>query len=99
MGGLSDPRIAPYFQSIEVTLQEGQRVEVNLKALDWMEKVARYLKWGFVLTIDYGYLSKELHAPHRKRERSSVTTGIRLQKIPMSDWENRISPLMSTSPA
>jgi SAM-dependent MidA family methyltransferase len=65
-GGLSDPRIAPYFRSIEVTLQEGQRAEVNLKALDWMEKVARCLKRGFVLTIDYGYLSKELYAPHRK---------------------------------
>ncbi len=65
-GGLSDPRIAPYFQSIEVTLQEGQRVEVNLKALDWMEKVARCLKRGFALTIDYGYLSNELYAPHRK---------------------------------
>jgi SAM-dependent MidA family methyltransferase len=65
-GGLSDPGIAPYFQSIEVTLQEGQRVEVNLKALDWMEKVARCLKRGFVLTIDYGYLSNELYATHRK---------------------------------
>jgi SAM-dependent MidA family methyltransferase len=31
-----------------------------------MEKVSRCLKKGFVLTIDYGYLSKELYAPHRK---------------------------------
>jgi SAM-dependent MidA family methyltransferase len=65
-GRLSDPRIASYFQSMEITLQEGQRAEVNLKALDWMEKVARSLKKGFVLTIDYGYLSKELYAPHRR---------------------------------
>jgi SAM-dependent MidA family methyltransferase len=65
-GEPSDPRIAPYFQSMDITLQEGQRAEVNLKALDWMEKVARCLKKGFVLTIDYGYLAKELYAPHRR---------------------------------
>ena len=66
MGELSDPRIASYFQSMDLTLQEGQRAEVNLKALDWMEKVAGCLKKGFVLTIDYGYLSQELYDPHRR---------------------------------
>ncbi len=65
-GELSDPRIASYFQSMDITLQEGQRAEVNLRALDWMEKVSRCLKRGFVLTIDYGYLAKELYAPHRR---------------------------------
>jgi SAM-dependent MidA family methyltransferase len=65
-GELSDPRIASYFQSMDITLQEDQSAEVNLKALDWMEKVARCLKKGFVLTIDYGYLAKELYAPHRR---------------------------------
>jgi SAM-dependent MidA family methyltransferase len=65
-GELSDPRIASYFQSMDVSLQEGQRAEVNLKALDWVEKVARCLKKGFVLTIDYGYLAKELYGPQRR---------------------------------
>jgi SAM-dependent MidA family methyltransferase len=64
-GELSDPRIASYFQSVDISLREGQRAEVNLKALDWVEKVARCLKTGFVLTIDYGYLAKELYGPHR----------------------------------
>jgi SAM-dependent MidA family methyltransferase len=64
-GELSDPRIASYFQSVDIALREGQRAEVNLKALDWVEKVARFLKTGFVLTIDYGYLAKELYGPHR----------------------------------
>jgi SAM-dependent MidA family methyltransferase len=31
-----------------------------------MEKVARCLKRGFVLTIDYGYLAKELYASYRR---------------------------------
>jgi SAM-dependent MidA family methyltransferase len=64
-GELSDPRIPSYFQSMDITLQEGQRAEVNLKALDWMGKVARCLKKGFVLTVDYGYPAKELYGPHR----------------------------------
>ena len=65
-GDPSDPRILSYFQSMGITLQKGQKAEVNLKALDWMEKVGRGLKKGFVLTIDYGYLSEELYAPLRK---------------------------------
>ena len=62
----SDPRISDYFQSMNVTLQEGQKAEVNLRALEWMENVARCLERGFVLTIDYGYLAEELYAPYRR---------------------------------
>ena len=65
-GGLSNPRIASYFQTEDIALREGQRAEVNLKALDWVEKVARCLNKGFALTIDYGYLAKELYGPHRR---------------------------------
>ena len=65
-GDLSDSRIASYFQSMDIILQEGQRAEVNLKALDWMEKVARCLKKGFVLTIDYGYCATELYSSSRR---------------------------------
>jgi len=63
---LCDPRIHDYFRSMEITLQEGQKTEVNLKALDWMEKVERCLKKGFALTIDYGYIAEELYAPFRR---------------------------------
>jgi SAM-dependent MidA family methyltransferase len=62
----SDPRISDYFKSMGITLQEGQKAEVNLQALDWMEKVGRCLKKGFVLTIDYGSLAEELYAPYRR---------------------------------
>ncbi|MGB7574169.1 MAG: SAM-dependent methyltransferase [Thermodesulfobacteriota bacterium] len=65
-GKLSDPRIASYFRSMDITLQEGQKAEVNLLALEWMERVARCLERGFVLTIDYGCLSEELYAPNRR---------------------------------
>ena len=62
----SDPGIPAYFESMGITLQEGQRAEVNLKALDWIEKVSKSLNQGFVLTIDYGYVAKELYAPFRR---------------------------------
>ena len=65
-GELSDPKILDYIRSMEISLEEGQKAEVNLRALDWMQKVGRCLKKGFVLTIDYGYLAKELYAPHRR---------------------------------
>jgi SAM-dependent MidA family methyltransferase len=65
-GELSDPRLSSYFESMGITLQEGQKAEVNLKALDWMETVGRHLKRGFVLTIDYGYVAQELYASARR---------------------------------
>ncbi len=66
LGRLSESRIASYFESMGILLEEGQKAEVNLKALDWIEDVARCLKRGFVLTIDYGLPAKELYAPHRR---------------------------------
>ncbi len=65
-GKLSDPRIASYFHSMDIPLQEGQKAEVNLFALEWMERVARCLQRGFVLTIDYGHLADEIYGPGRR---------------------------------
>ena len=65
-GEPADPRIEGYLQSMKVTLREGQKAEVNLKALDWMGKIEGCLKKGFVLTIDYGYPAEELYAPYRR---------------------------------
>lgn len=61
----SDPRLLSYFESMGVSLHEGQKAEINLRALDWMKKVGRWLRRGFVLTIDYGSLARELYAPSR----------------------------------
>lgn len=66
IGDLSNPEIASYFKSINIQLEEGQRAEINLRAMDWMGKVAHCLKRGFVLTIDYGYLADQLYSPHRR---------------------------------
>jgi len=64
-GSPSTPLLQEYFPSYGSPLHEGQRAEVNLKALDWMEGVSRTLKRGFVMTIDYGYEAQELYHPSR----------------------------------
>ena len=61
----STPEIEKYFNRLGIELEDGQRAEVNLKAIEWMRWVAKRLKIGFVITIDYGYPAEELYAPHR----------------------------------
>lgn len=60
LGNISDQKIYNYIESLDINLCEGQIIEVNLKALQLMETISRCLKKGFVITIDYGYISKEL---------------------------------------
>lgn len=64
-GELSSPLLAEYVSKAQINLVEGQQVEVNLEAIRWLETISRYLEKGFVMTIDYGYQSKELEQPHR----------------------------------
>jgi SAM-dependent MidA family methyltransferase len=66
LGVLSDTAVASYLESMEIRLEEGQKAEINLKALEWIEDMARCLRRGFVLTIDYGYSAQELYAPHHR---------------------------------
>jgi SAM-dependent MidA family methyltransferase len=65
-GEPSTPRLAQYFERAGVRLQEGRLAEVNLEAQAWMERAARSLKRGYLITIDYGASAAELYgAPHR----------------------------------
>ena len=66
LGPPSTPLIEGYLRLYGSMPEEGQRVEVNLKALEWVEGVNRALRRGFVLTIDYGYEASELYHPERK---------------------------------
>jgi SAM-dependent MidA family methyltransferase len=60
------PEIEEYF-SWKDDFEEGQEVEVNLKSGEYVKNIARVLKRGFVLTIDYGYLAEELYSPDRMK--------------------------------
>lgn len=63
---LKNKALAEYFQLIDVPPVEGNRCEVNLKALEWMAQITELLDRGFVMTIDYGYPAQELYAPFRR---------------------------------
>jgi SAM-dependent MidA family methyltransferase len=70
VGDLSTSRLADYFDCVGIDLRsprypDGYRTEVNLAALDWMTTVANHLQRGYVLTIDYGYLSDRYYHPTR----------------------------------
>ncbi len=67
LGPLSTDRVAGYLTDIGVRLVEGQVVEVNLEAIRWMQDVARVLRRGFVLTVDYGHTARDLYDPARKK--------------------------------
>jgi SAM-dependent MidA family methyltransferase len=50
---------ADYIERYFPGREEGGRVEINLDALAWIERIAAALENGFVLTIDYGYTRRE----------------------------------------
>ncbi|SHG78278.1 SAM-dependent methyltransferase, MidA family [Flavobacterium fluvii] len=54
-----------YFDNLNIHLPKGFRTEVNLEALSWMKEVAQYLRKGYAITIDYGYMSSELYKNNR----------------------------------
>jgi SAM-dependent MidA family methyltransferase len=40
-------------------LAEGTRIEVNLRAYDWIERLGESLRSGYVFVLDYGYSPRE----------------------------------------
>lgn len=62
----STPAIAAHLRDLGVVLPKGNRAEVNLNALRWMDELAGKLRRGFVITIDYGYPAAELYTPLRR---------------------------------
>jgi SAM-dependent MidA family methyltransferase len=61
-GGLSTPDLQAYFDNLDLRLKPGWRVEVNLRAREWMSDVARRLDRGFVILIDYGHEAHHLYS-------------------------------------
>jgi SAM-dependent MidA family methyltransferase len=59
-GGASDPRLQAYLERYAPGLAAGQRIEVNLAALERLEWIAAILDRGYVFTIDYGYTAEEI---------------------------------------
>jgi SAM-dependent MidA family methyltransferase len=62
-GPPSTPALAEYLDRLNVRLEPGWRVEINLRAVDWMRDAARRLRRGFIVLIDYGHPARELYSP------------------------------------
>ena len=58
----STPALAEYLHRLGVRLEPGWRVEINLRAIEWIREVARRLDRGFVILIDYGHEARELYS-------------------------------------
>lgn len=62
-GPPSNPAITRHLASLGVTLETGQRAEVNLSALAWLTRACASLHRGFLVLIDYGYQAGQLYSP------------------------------------
>ena len=62
-GEPSTPALAEYLDRLGVALAPGWRVEINLRAVDWIRDAARRLRRGFMILIDYGHDARELYSP------------------------------------
>jgi SAM-dependent MidA family methyltransferase len=54
-----------YINEERIEPEEGQFIEINLDAPQWLRKVAGQLTDGQIITIDYGDVGEELYAAHR----------------------------------
>jgi len=66
-GPLSTPALNEYFDDISVVLEKGYRTEVNLGIKDWLGEVEAALSRGYLLTVDYGYSSRDYYSEDRSR--------------------------------
>ncbi len=61
-GPLSTPALREHLARLHVTLEPGWRVEINLRAVEWVRDVARRLVRGFIILIDYGHDARDLYS-------------------------------------
>jgi SAM-dependent MidA family methyltransferase len=59
-GPFREAVIAAWAARYAAKIEEGQRLEVNRAALQWIRSLARKIHRGFVLTVDYGGLAEHL---------------------------------------
>ncbi|HEY7290871.1 MAG TPA: SAM-dependent methyltransferase [Vicinamibacterales bacterium] len=61
-GPPSTPALQEYLDRLDVRLEPGWRVEINLRAVEWLRDAARRLRRGFFILIDYGHEARELYS-------------------------------------
>jgi SAM-dependent MidA family methyltransferase len=61
-GPPSTQALAAYLDRAGVRLEPGWRVEINLRAVEWVRDAVRRLDRGFLILIDYGHPARELYS-------------------------------------
>lgn len=64
----SSARIAEHFGFLGVELADGHAAEINLEVELWLERVARAINRGFIVTVDYGDEAEHLFRSPERRE-------------------------------
>lgn len=59
-GGAPDDACARYLAAYAHPQDEPALVEVNLAALEWLDRIAASLRSGYLFAIDYGYTRREM---------------------------------------
>jgi SAM-dependent MidA family methyltransferase len=62
---IQDEVLPQAIKQLALPLIEGYATEINLRARQWIGEVARAMKRGYVVTIDYGHPASLYYAPHR----------------------------------
>ncbi len=65
LSSISSPRVEEYVSRHGVRLYEGQTSELHVAAEQWMIHVARVLREGIVITVDYGHTGSDYYATER----------------------------------
>jgi SAM-dependent MidA family methyltransferase len=86
LGPLSTPALAEYLSALGVTLERGWRAEINLQALAWIRDLARRIRRGFVILIDYGHDARLLYSAAHAT--GTLTTYARHQSVG-PEWNAR----------
>jgi SAM-dependent MidA family methyltransferase len=63
---LANPAISDYLTIHDITLEEGQRLEVPLAMITYAKMLSEKLEKGSIITVDYGYRFSDLLHKERK---------------------------------
>jgi SAM-dependent MidA family methyltransferase len=86
-GPLSTPSLAEYLDRLHVELEPGWRAEINLRAVEWVRGIARRLRRGFVVLLDYGHEAHDLYsASHSAGTLTTFTRHMNPQDDSVPAW-------------
>jgi SAM-dependent MidA family methyltransferase len=77
--------LSRHLEDLGVRLEEGQRAEINLAALDWIRQAADRLEAGYVLIVDYGHEAEDLFS---ERHFAGTLLGYRRHRLVVDPLES-----------